>query len=298
MAREEPHVVRMSARPPSKFSTSTDFSLWIQRFEIYLTEAGIPAEKRAKELLSLLDDASFRVVNQLGLVGSDDYDALKKQLQRHYSPEGNELEWQCRLQSRRQKSGESLSEYAGELRVMVDKAYPAWVAKQRLEMARNQFVQGLESASVQLLLMREKPETLDAALDLAQQQLSVESAQKRLHHQASQSHTLKSTQPLTLEAEAEEPPESNALGRRDRVHAHPQLGELSRQVQRLTEELDRLRADYDRPRLRRPPQQNPRQRSVGACWNCGLRGHLKRDCPELKRGERQQMLPRYQPPLN
>ncbi len=76
---------------------------------------------------------------------------------------------------------------------MVDKAYPEWAPKQRLEMARNQFVQGLESASVQLLLMRERPETLDVALDLAQQQLSVESAQKRLHRQALQSRKSQSS---------------------------------------------------------------------------------------------------------
>ena len=40
-------AVRVSARPPAKFVSTTDFTLWIQRFELYLAEAEIPADKRA-----------------------------------------------------------------------------------------------------------------------------------------------------------------------------------------------------------------------------------------------------------
>ncbi len=144
--------MRMSARSPAKFSSAGDFNLWIRRFEIYLAEAAIPGEKRARELLSLLEDEPFRVVAQLGLADDNDYEALKKQLQQHYSPEGSELEWQYV-----QKPGEGLSDFAGELRVLVDRAYHKWIPKQRLEMARNQFVQGLNSPSIQLQLMRERP---------------------------------------------------------------------------------------------------------------------------------------------
>ena len=164
MALSDTRVVRVSARPPSKFSAAADFMLWIQRFEIYLAEAEIPAAKRARELLSLLEDGPFRVVTQLGLVNSDDYDGLKDQLQKHYAPKGDDLEWQYRLQNRRQKPGEPLSEFVGELRMMTDKAYPDWAPKQRLEIARNQFIQGVESASIQLVLLREKPKTVEEAL--------------------------------------------------------------------------------------------------------------------------------------
>ena len=71
-------VVRVSARPPQKFSTSDDFALWLKRFNLYLEEAEVPREKRAKELLSLLDDTAFRVVGQLGLLETDNYDNLWK----------------------------------------------------------------------------------------------------------------------------------------------------------------------------------------------------------------------------
>ena len=56
MSLGDPRVVRVSAQMPQKFSAMADFSLWIQRFEMYLSEAEMPAEKWGRELVSLLDD--------------------------------------------------------------------------------------------------------------------------------------------------------------------------------------------------------------------------------------------------
>ena len=173
--------IRASVRPPTKFSPKDDFTLWLRRFQWYLEEAEVPAPKRAKELLSLLDDSAFRVVGQLGLLEVDDFDTLRDALLRQFSPSGNEMEWQFQLQNRRQKPGELLTEFAGDLRTLVDKAYPQWEPKHRQEAARNQFVQGLDSPSIQLVLMKEMPRSLDAAIELAQQQHCIELAQKQLN---------------------------------------------------------------------------------------------------------------------
>jgi hypothetical protein len=116
----------MSVRPPPKFSASADLQLWLLWFELYVQEANISAAQRVKELLPLLEDEPFRVVNQQGLVGSKDYDAVKACLLQRFSPEGNELEWQFLLQNRTQKQNEKLSEFAGDLWILVAKAYPNW----------------------------------------------------------------------------------------------------------------------------------------------------------------------------
>ena len=173
-------AARVSARPPAKFTSRTDFTLWIQRFELYAKEAEIPDAKMTKELLSLLDDESFRVINHHGLVGTEDYKALVDCLKECFDPAGNEIEWQYQLQSRRQRSGESLMEFAGALRILADKAFPEWSPEQRLQIARNQFIQGVESPSIQLVLMREHPTTLEDTLKLARQRETVETAQKHL----------------------------------------------------------------------------------------------------------------------
>ena len=178
---EPTRFVRVSLRPPPRYTASSDLELWLKRFELYVRQTGLHEDQWAAELLPLLDDTAFRVVLQLGLAESTDYKTITESLRQQLSPKGNELEWQRRLQTRRQQPAEQLVQYAGALRVLADKAYPNWTAEQRGEVLRNHFVQGVSSATVQLRLMREMPVTLDAALSLAVQQQSVESAQQRLY---------------------------------------------------------------------------------------------------------------------
>eukprot|EP00731_Ephydatia_muelleri_P012807 Em0007g117a len=119
---------RIRVRPPNKFAQESDILLWLQRFELYVARATIPRTEWATEVLSLLEDG---VVSHLGLTDSDDYEAVRKCLQQRYAPEGNELDWQLRLQSRTQKVGEPLEDYVGKLRVLVEKAYPNWTSEQQ-----------------------------------------------------------------------------------------------------------------------------------------------------------------------
>ena len=60
-------------------------------------------------------------------------------------------------------------EFAGALRVLANKAFPEWSPEQCLPIARNQFIQGVESPSIQLVLMREHPTTLEDTLKLTLQ---------------------------------------------------------------------------------------------------------------------------------
>ena len=61
--------------------------------------------------------------------------------------------------------------------MLVDKAYPSWPAEERLELVRNQFIHGIPSSSIQLKLLQQNLDTLDAAVELACRLESVESAQ-------------------------------------------------------------------------------------------------------------------------
>ena len=117
------------------------------------------------ELLPFLDDTAFRVVLELGLVESTDFNIITESLKQQFSPKGNKLEWQHQLQTHSQQPGEQLVQYAGALRVL---AYPNWTADQRGEVLRNHFIQGVSLPSVQLRLMCEMLATFDAALSFPQ----------------------------------------------------------------------------------------------------------------------------------
>ena len=150
--------------------------------ELYLKEAKVPDEKKGQELVSLLEDEAFRIVSQMGFLCDDaiDYTAVKKCLEKQFAPPGVELEWQRKLHMAQQKSAESLTEFAARLRMLADRAFPSWQPEDRLEMARNQFINGVLSSTIQLKLLQEQPQTLDDVITLATQLEGVELAQRSL----------------------------------------------------------------------------------------------------------------------
>eukprot|EP00731_Ephydatia_muelleri_P003480 Em0001g3480a len=154
-------TVRMSVRPPAKFTEKTDWSLWISRFERYVKEAKVPDSERVKELLPLLEDEPLRLVVQYGLSESADYAAVK-------------------FQARVQQRDESLVEYIGELRMLASRAFPGWSEEQRDVLIRNQFIQGVSSSSIQVQLLKEMPKSVKDAATLARRLETVEMAHRRL----------------------------------------------------------------------------------------------------------------------
>ena len=262
--------VRMSLRPPARFAAGADFKLSLTRFEMYVRQADIAEDQqRVKELLALLEDEPFRVVSQRGLLETGDYHAVTECLRQRYPPEGNELEWQYKLQTRVQKPGEQLADFAGALRVLADKAYPTWSAEQRQEILRGQFVQGIRSSSVQLWLMREMPRTMDEALRIANQQETVEIAQRRLHKEK---HL--PTETLVLETDAEDSRSGvniQTSANATRPGGPSEIEDLATQVRYLTKKVAQLRGE------RAGRQAGP------VCWGCRERGNLRRNCPKQRK---------------
>ena len=77
-----------------------------------------------------------------------------------------------------QKQEEKLSEFAGDVRHLSDKAYPKWDPEIRLQLATNRFIQGIASPSTQLALIKQSPAGLEEAVKLATQVETVEATQK------------------------------------------------------------------------------------------------------------------------
>ena len=83
---EPARFVRVSLRPPPRYTASADLDLWLKRFELYVRQTGIPEDQWAAELFPLLDDAAFRVVLQLGLAESTDFNIITESLKQQFSP--------------------------------------------------------------------------------------------------------------------------------------------------------------------------------------------------------------------
>ena len=167
---------------------------------------------------------------------------------------GVELEWQRKLHTAQQKSAESLTEFAARLRMLADRSFPSWKPIDRLEMVRNQFINGVLSSTIQLKLLQEQPPALDDAVTLATQLEAVELAQRSLQ-------TTKLTTGVS----------DHTSDRHTAGASGDHYQELVAQVRSLSQQLGRLHADSGET------GENKR----GACWKCGRPGHF-RNCPQRR----------------
>ncbi|KAL5509723.1 hypothetical protein EMCRGX_G005141 [Ephydatia muelleri] len=209
-----------------------------------------------------------------------DYAAVTRCLRAQYAPEGNHLEWQAKFQRRGQKADENLVTYVGELRVLADKAYPGGSNDQRLQLVRDQFVQGLRSSTVQLRLMKEMPDTLDEALKLAIQQESVEAAQKRLSMTGVQQYRGCGSRKRNCNNVVQQL-------RKQAQDSERIVQDLRKQIQELNGRL----SGKEKPTVAdQPPQSSAFSRQQGSaaitCWNCREQGHIRRNCPHKRSGRK------------
>jgi len=58
---------------------------------------------------------------------------------------------------------EPLVEFPVELRMLADKAYPSWTAEQHQEVVRNQFIEGINSPSIQFQELAHRLESVELA---------------------------------------------------------------------------------------------------------------------------------------
>ena len=200
--------------------------------------------------------------------------------------------WQRKLQDRMQKPGEQLMEFAGELRVLADSAYPRWSSEHRQEALRNQFMQGVRSSSIQLRLMKEMPPTLDDALKLASQLEAVEEAQKRLQKDRCKTESLALTDDTVADPDSCTSNATSGPGQQqyERESLEKRLSRQLRQaeadVQKLSTQVQQLLKESTMNTRRQPANSRDntgQKRTDGpVCWGCGKKGHVKRDCPQRR----------------
>ena len=146
----------------------------------------------------------------------------------------------------------TVSEYAGELRVLAGRAFPTWSNEQCEMLTHNQFIQGILSPSVQVQLMKDMPKSVNDAVATARRLEAVEAA-----------HTQWQTG-----RNAEEPLAAavthGPAGLEDRLHR------LTTQVERLVEEVTTLKKEP----VEEPSKVTHRNRDI-VCWHCNEKGHVK-----------------------
>ena len=100
---------------------------------------------------------------------------------------------------------------------------------------RDQFIRGIRSSTVQLRLMRERPKTLNEALQLAGQYQGVEESQKRLHGASAKVETMAVGKEDDSESESEAVAATTNATRPSRLAT--QVEQLGKQIETLKLQL-------------------------------------------------------------
>ena len=162
-------AVTPRARPrplitPEPFNGTGSFNDWLDHFE------GVAA-------VNEWDDPAKLLWMRVRLVGSAQtaygrlpdtskasYELLRKALKERFEPDSKKELYLSEFSTRKRKAGEGWAEYADELRVLVDRAFPDLDDKARERLALNQYLSQLDNPQVAFNVKQKRPSKLIEAV--------------------------------------------------------------------------------------------------------------------------------------
>lgn len=160
---------------------ATTFARWVKRLETAMDLYGCDQSKKTKLLLHYLGSTTYNILcDKLAprIPEETSYADILKVIGEHFEPAPNEILENYRFNLRRQKSGESCSEFLVELRRLASNCNFGQYLNTAL---RNQFVFGLTNQRIQSRLLEKKTLTLNEAVNMAVSYETAEKGGEELH---------------------------------------------------------------------------------------------------------------------
>ena len=265
--------IKQPVKLPEDFDGKQPLKEYLMHFERCAIVNGWNEEEKAMFLTASLRGDSRKLLSGLTELECKQYSKIVARLQLRFGVEKQAELHQSRLLNRRQFEGESLPMLATDIRSMVDLAYQDLGAPVQERFAVQHFIDALYDKDDRLYLRREKPETLDQALSLARELESLRVLDNN------NSFRRAGTKVRAMETE--------------RMQLQIQVDELKRQIDYQQQQLEAQETIISRLNQfvtqQEQPHPNRNRAAQGThsrgrleCWNCGDRGHMRKECPKLK----------------
>ena len=163
--------VRMPRRPnivPDRYDGKLVWNEYFQHFESCREVNEWSDEQAAKYLVASLQGSALRLLGDRTPEGhKHTYSELVKLLAQRFGPGRQAENYLVMLRHRRQKPKETLQELGQAIRELAVKAYPEIQEKARERLAKNHFLEAVESPTVREGIYRARPTDLDEAIRAA-----------------------------------------------------------------------------------------------------------------------------------
>lgn len=255
---------------PQEFDGRVSLEAYLAQFEFLARAQGWGQEERALNLVSSLKGPALEVLSQLTPAQQESYADVVSVLERRYGNKHQAEVFRARFRARVRGRGETLQQLAQDLEYLVRKAYPRASEETAVLLLRDQFIDALEDAQLQIYVKQAHVADLQEALVRA---LEFESF---VNTSAGRSRTDAERNQRFRRSRAKDGPGRN--------RAKPFRGACWNCKQ----------TGHKRQDCRQSPAPN-RPRSVEregqyvyqpCCWDCGQLGHLSRSCPQIAQAGR------------
>jgi hypothetical protein len=273
-----------------KFDGRTRWKTFINQFEA-ITEDWTPDQKLYHMLSCLSGDAADFVFELETRIRAS-YSLLRDELERRFKTTETPQTCARHFYRRKLRSGETIKNFAADLKTLVRKAYPQGLDRSAMEqMLIKQFFDGLEDDdlryNVEYLKM---PKDLDDAVDLVYEhdefrRIKRENTRNKVHaiQPLKAPPVLNSTGPGRSPLY---PPKRPTYSTSMQSDSRSELKEVMQALAKLTTQMNNLLSGQitGQPigQSTGQPTQMKTEPQERKCYNCGKLGHFKRQCPEVK----------------
>jgi hypothetical protein len=165
---------------PPMFTMATSPNVWIKRCLSYMKAQACDKTLYIEAITALLDDTTLEKFSAITFTDKEDLTEIETKLIACFTPITIISQLRYEFQQRKQLKNESLELYAIALEKLVKQAYVSYTANQQIECCRDQFVQGVNEPYIKECLLKEAPNSLEAALRVAKTALIARTARTDL----------------------------------------------------------------------------------------------------------------------